>query len=146
MRLGAVTAKLTPFHGPTEVECRHCLGPLTATRFTQHYCSTRCRSAALNARDRGDRPGRGAGRKFPRVRYAARRAIFERDGWICQLCGAPVDPELTNPHPGSASIDHRDPGGPHDPTNWQTAHLACNVSKGRKVAIGASPKLKRAAA
>lgn len=110
------------------------------------YCSTRCRNRAAAARQPGDRSGRGAGRRFPRVRYAARRAIFERDGWRCQICGAPIDPELRFPHPGAATIDHRDPDGPHDPTNWQSAHLGCNVSKGRSFAPGADPKLRRSAA
>lgn len=131
--------------GPPLIECSECHGPMVARDLRSHWCSEQCRSAATNRRQRSDRPGRGAGRSFPRVRYRARRAVFERDAWICQLCGAPVDPELRFPHPGSATIDHRDPDGAHDASNWQTAHLACNVSKGRKVAIGADAKLRRAA-
>lgn len=117
-----------------------CEAPFSTRKPNRRYCSPACRQAEDNRRNR---PGRGAGRRFPRVRYAARRAIFERDGWRCQPCGAPIDPALEHPHPGSASIDHRDPDGPHEPANWQAAHLACNVSKGRKVAPGADPGLRR---
>lgn len=115
---------------------------------TQLVCSPECGQDRRNhlARLQPDRSGRGAGRKFPRVRYAQRRAVFERDRWTCQLCGAPIDPALRFPHAGFATVDHRDPDGPHDETNWQAAHLGCNVSKGRKVAIGADPKLRMAAA
>lgn len=107
-----------------------CDEAFTTRKPNRIYHSKACRLAV-------DHSGRGRLRRFPRVRYVARRAIFERDGWICRPCGAPIDPELTFPHPGSASIDHRDPDGPHDPSNWQAAHLACNVAKGRKHHLGA---------
>ncbi len=32
--------------------------------------------------------------------------IFERDGWVCQLCADPVLPFVRWPHPRSASVDH----------------------------------------
>lgn len=127
------------FHGPAEVICRQCgrdMAPADQRtgggRLTQHYCSFACRFQAAGQRH-PDRQGRGAGRRFPRVRGRARVAILERDGWICQLCRAPIRHELTFPHPGSASIDHRDPFGGHDPANWQASHLACNVAKGQKL-------------
>lgn len=111
-------------------------------RAIQRFCTAGCRRLAL---PRHDAPGRGAGRKFPRIRYRARRVILERSGWTCLICGAPIDRELRFPHPGSATIDHRDPDGAHDPGNWQAAHLGCNVSKGRKVRAGADPKLRSVA-
>ena len=58
--------------------------------------------------------------------------IFERDGWICQLCGKRIDRKLKNPHPFSASIDHIIPlikGGADAPLNLQSAHIRCNISK-----------------
>lgn len=61
-----------------------------------------------------------------------RLAVFERDGWICQLCGDPVDPELRHPAVMSATIDHVVPlswGGDHSMENCQLAHLSCNSSK-----------------
>jgi len=143
---------LPPFQGPPEVQCRLCRAPIPETtgngqpRLRRRYCSLPCQRQAAELRTPGDRSGRGAGRRFPRVRYAARLAIFERDAWRCQICGAPIDPELRFPHPGSATIDHQDPDGPHEPSNWQSAHLGCNVSKGTKLGPGADPKLRRAAA
>ncbi len=108
-------------------------------------CSAACNLARQNER-RPDGPGRGRGRRFPRVRGRQRRAIFERDGWICQICHAPIDRARRFPDPGFATIDHRDAFGAHEPSNWQSAHLVCNVSKGTKLAPGASPKLRRIAA
>jgi 5-methylcytosine-specific restriction endonuclease McrA len=59
--------------------------------------------------------------------------IFERDGWICQLCEEPVDRVLLWPHPFCASLDHIVPlsrGGHHVHVNCQLAHLRCNIRKG----------------
>lgn len=58
--------------------------------------------------------------------------IFERDGWICQICEEPVNPELTHPDPLCASLDHiveLERGGPHLKHNVQLAHLRCNSRK-----------------
>lgn len=59
--------------------------------------------------------------------------IFNRDGWVCQLCGEPVDSGLEWPHPMYKSLDHRVPlnrGGAHTKDNVQLAHLSCNARKG----------------
>jgi 5-methylcytosine-specific restriction endonuclease McrA len=67
--------------------------------------------------------------------HVDRLTVFERDGWLCQLCHTPVDPELKWPAPLSASIDHVVPlskGGDHLYTNVQLAHLRCNASKGAR--------------
>lgn len=59
--------------------------------------------------------------------------VFDRDGWVCGVCGESVDRSLVYPDPGSASLDHVVPlsrGGAHTYENTQLAHLFCNVSKG----------------
>lgn len=59
--------------------------------------------------------------------------IFDRDGWVCQLCNEPVDRNIKYPHPQSVSLDHIIPiarGGLHSRANTQTAHLICNRRKG----------------
>lgn len=59
--------------------------------------------------------------------------VFERDGWICQLCGDPIDREAEWPDPYSPSLDHVVPlarGGAHTYDNVQCTHLRCNLSKG----------------
>ena len=61
--------------------------------------------------------------------------IFERDGWICQLCGRKINRRLKYPNPRSKSIDHIVPlskGGNDSPSNVQAAHLRCNMIKKAK--------------
>lgn len=58
--------------------------------------------------------------------------IYERDGWICAICGIPVDPAILHPDPMSASLDHVIPlskGGDHTRENSALAHLICNIQK-----------------
>lgn len=64
-----------------------------------------------------------------RVEYVDRLKVFERDGWVCGICKRPVSRD-------DVSIDHIIPiarGGDHTYENCQTAHLACNISKGAKM-------------
>lgn len=66
-----------------------------------------------------------------------RAEVYDRDGWVCQLCLEPVDAGLEYPDPMSKSLDHRVPlarGGTHSFDNCQLAHLSCNVAKSDKVA------------
>lgn len=66
-----------------------------------------------------------------------RNAIYERDGWVCQLCDRPVDPGAAVASPESASIDHivprslwpRNKKGVHSIANLQLAHLICNIHR-----------------
>lgn len=58
--------------------------------------------------------------------------IYERDNWICKICGKPVDGNLAYPNPMSASLDHikaLSRGGTHTKDNVQLAHLLCNIKK-----------------
>ena len=60
------------------------------------------------------------------------KEIFERDGWICGICGKKVSKALEHPNPRSASLDHIIPlsrGGNHIRINVQLAHLGCNRKK-----------------
>lgn len=63
--------------------------------------------------------------------------VFERDEYVCQLCGIGIDKSLEYPHPESRSIDHIVPiarGGGHTLANVQAAHLRCNRAKGARTA------------
>lgn len=61
--------------------------------------------------------------------------IFERDCWICQICGQKINKKLKHPNPMSPSIDHIVSlirGGDDAPTNVQATHLRCNMRKHTK--------------
>jgi len=72
----------------------------------------------------------------------SRSVIFDRDGWMCQLCGRPVLKRALRQrgtrrlHPRTASLDHIVPmsrGGPHAEHNCQCACLECNVRKSARM-------------
>ena len=65
-----------------------------------------------------------------------REDIFERDAWMCGICGRAIDPQLRFPDQWSSSIDHIVPvsrGGNDTRANVQAAHLKCNISKQDRV-------------
>lgn len=58
--------------------------------------------------------------------------VYERDDWMCQICGSEVDRAVLYPEPMSASLDHVVPlskGGDHTRENTVLAHLRCNLVK-----------------
>ena len=75
----------------------------------------------------------GSGAGF--IDAAGRQAIYERDGWVCQLCGGPID-FGASAHADRASLDHIVPqsrGGSHDPSNLRMAHVGCNARRRDRV-------------
>lgn len=130
---------------PLKATCKHCKAEFVPVN-GKDYCSKKCR--AQEERNRAiDKYATSPIRKFM-LRLAGltrkqlkqklggvkftNKEIFERDKWICGVCGKPVDQTLKFPHPYSKSLDHivslRN-GGLHDPSNVQLAHLHCNWSK-----------------
>ena len=88
------------------------------------YCSALHAKAAGRARYKA-RHGRFA------ITRTRRLAIYERDGWICQLCFEPVDPALPSSHRMSATLDHIECQSwvllpDHSDANLRLAHLICN--------------------
>jgi 5-methylcytosine-specific restriction endonuclease McrA len=106
--------------------CPHCGATFIAPRPGHRFCSPGCRRRHRTYNRR----------QLQRARAGSpvgRAAIFQRDGWTCRLCGAPVDRTLRSPHPLAPSLDHIVPlsaGGTHEPANVQLAHVVCNVAKG----------------
>lgn len=97
------------------------------------YCSDDCRAVGLattkTIRDRRVRQST--------IEHFTREEIFERDGWVCHLCGRPIPRELKFPDPFSASLDHVIPvakGGEHSRENTAASHFRCNIRKGARVA------------
>jgi hypothetical protein len=64
--------------------------------------------------------------------------IFERDDWVCRICGEAVDRSLKFPDPRSVCIDHIRPiiaNGNNLRSNVQCAHFGCNSKKGASFAL-----------
>lgn len=98
----------------------------TFTTVPKRYCSNRCMKKA--AKERRDAAKRGV---F--VEEVWRPVVYERDGFICQICHRPVKMAAKVPHPKAPTLDHIIPlaaGGTHEYANVQLAHFACNVRKG----------------
>lgn len=89
------------------------------------FCSDRC------LKRRHAHPGRYQKWIEPARRYR----IYERDGWICQLCGDPVDRSLPANDDWAPSLDHIIPRSatlvPDDSDrNLRLAHRWCNAIRG----------------
>jgi hypothetical protein len=97
-------------------------------KWCSEECASRVRGHTMNTQRRI--------RTNEAIQNFKRIDIYERDGWICQLCKKAVNPKLSFPSPACASLDHVIPlsrGGSHQATNVQLAHLRCNTSRGNKV-------------
>ena len=82
------------------------------------YCSKRCARHAGRAR-------RGAFAPPDTLRLA----VYERDGWTCQLCGDSTSREHVSGDPFSPTLDHvipRSLGGGDDESNLRLTHAICN--------------------
>lgn len=120
-----------------EATCENCGTVFAGTKRQYRNCSPECAAARKNVNNWPHMVARRARLRDAFVEKFDRIEIFERDGWVCQLCGHSIDPALTKPHPRSASLDHIHPisrGGLHERSNAQTACLGCNVKKGATVA------------
>ncbi len=92
------------------------------TRLTPRFCSKRCAKNAEKSLTRFVVP------------LGVRLAIYERDGWICQLCDGPVARDLGPSDLWGATLDHiecQSWGTPdHSPENLRLAHRWCNSVRG----------------
>ncbi len=78
---------------------------------------------------------RRATKKTTEIEHFHSQEIYERDKWVCGICGEVVDRELKYPDLLSPSLDHVLPlskGGAHTRENCQLAHFICNSRKGDK--------------
>lgn len=115
-----------------------------STKATKVYCSTKCRRAAEHERNSDYYAAKYKRRRAVRTGVEAEvfadAEIYVRDGWVCQICGEPIDRQAKAPAPLSRSLDHIKPiskGGPHTRANIQAAHLRCNNVKNDRVDYGA---------
>ena len=119
-----------------DVVCDFCGMQFVGDGKRSRYCSTECFEANRNKANWKYTNKRRARIREALVEAFDRVEVFERDGWMCALCGEPVDRAATFPAPLSASLDHIIPisrGGTHEPSNAQCTHLRCNVIKGARI-------------
>lgn len=113
----AAGVSANPRNAFTAGTCRFCLESFVRRNTPSPYCSAACR--------RADRP--------KPVRPSVRRAIFERDDFVCQLCSESTEPDADPMSDWAPTIDHVIPqskGGSHDPENLRCAHRWCNSVRG----------------
>lgn len=148
---------LTDKRAPEAPRCRSCraafqkkLKPCgTVGRYRQGCRCDTCRAtkAAELRRFTADyraKTGHGyrsnfAGHESHWITRAERLAIYERDGWVCQLCYEPVDSSLNPSHRMAATLDHIECQSwvlvpDHSPANLRLAHRSCNSTRGNRVA------------
>lgn len=91
--------------------------------------NNRDRYRRVNAARRALERGAWAGEAF------THKQVFDRDGWICQLCLAPIDWNITGRDPLAPPLDHIIPiskGGAHALDNVWASHFGCNARKGNR--------------
>ncbi|AZF90344.1 MAG: HNH endonuclease [Phage 5P_3] len=95
----------------------------------RRFCSTEC---CIRASRRVARGNRRARQRAAFVESIDPMTVFIRDNWVCQICGAVIDPDVRFPHIMCATVDHIIPlarGGTHEYKNVQAAHFICNSIK-----------------
>lgn len=97
---------------------------LRITGTVARFCSRRCGKAS-------HKQARGQFSISP----VRRLAIYERDGWTCQLCGDPVDRALGPSDAWGATLDHIECQSwtlvpDHSEANLRLAHRMCNSVRG----------------
>lgn len=116
-----------------------CDYPVIARGLCGSHYSVEWRSENLD-RSRANAKRRRAVKRGARVEDFASAEVFERDGWICGLCSAPIPRDAVWPDLLSPSVDHIVPlsrGGEHSMANVQASHLSCNSRKQASVPVEA---------
>jgi hypothetical protein len=124
--------------------CPVCKIDFVANRADKVYCSIPCQSRARLLRIKHTEEYKERRRRTAYRRRALagaqftvfeRTQVYERDGWICQLCLRPTNRAFTYGDPWSPTLDHIVPladGGDHTLENCQLAHHLCNSVKSDK--------------
>lgn len=116
-----------------------CDSPVIAKGLCGSHYSKVWRSENLD-RSRDNRRARKARVRDAFVEPVLASEVFERDGWICGLCSAPISRDAVWPDLLSPSVDHIVPlsrGGEHSMANVQASHLSCNSRKQASVPVEA---------
>lgn len=111
-------------------ECGEAFQPTYGSKL-RVFCSATCRRRCLGRESKAVRRARKKGVGSETIRH---RQVFERDGWICQLCGKKTPERLRgSTHDDAPEMDHIIPlaaGGSHCYANVHCACRRCNIDKG----------------
>lgn len=113
------------------IVCADCGRSETAKQGVRIYCR-QCSEVRRKESDRAQKDRRRARKRRLTVETVYRKRVFERDGWLCQLCRRPLRRDVAVPHPLAPTLDHIIPlarGGEHSYRNVQAAHFICNSRK-----------------
>jgi len=117
----------------TPKTCKTCGGAFYSPHSNQLYCSERCKRKAKPKTNSIRKRCRKYGVYYDSA--VTRQKVFERDKYICQICGKPTDPNDTSwgiIGPNAPTVDHiiaLKNGGAHTWNNVQCAHAICNSYK-----------------
>lgn len=112
--------------------CGHC-GVEYVGRPDSRFCSLQC----VGLSQRGERYS-PSHRRGARVPEDVRNAVYERDDWLCYLCGRKVRLDVGYKHMEAPTLDHvvpRSEGGQDTLENLRLAHRLCNSVK-RDLTVG----------
>ena len=118
--------------GNVTCECGREFNRTHHLRVRCEYCQSQRHRQTNAAAKKAAKARRRARIKTTRVESVSPQEIFDRDGWMCGICGEEVLAGAQVPHPQAATIDHIVPlakGGTHTADNLQCAHFICNCKK-----------------
>ena len=114
--------------------CQVCAAKYVHTTHST-VCSSECERIVRREAGSRSQAQRRARQRGGHAEVFDRIEVFERDGYVCHLCGDMTDPEATYPALNMPTLDHVVPlarGGHHTRANSKTAHLLCNSLKGHR--------------
>lgn len=124
------------------IECLHCGKEFKSDRKYATYCSHTCAKLHQGISRRvwpTEADSRRHTEHVRRLRISnssidrfTYHEIFERDGYVCAICGEVTDRSVDAHRDNRPSLDHKVPlsaGGTHTRDNVQCTHWICNVKK-----------------
>jgi 5-methylcytosine-specific restriction endonuclease McrA len=98
------------------------------------YILTYCQTEKYKVSHReSERKRKAIKRGAKRIESFSSKEVFDRDGYVCQLCGKKTRPDFKNTsHPLYPNLDHIVPlslGGGHTRMNTQCLCHQCNIEK-----------------
>lgn len=116
--------------------CPNCGDQFSFTHTGSALSRRRCSNCRIESKRRQRHRARDRRRTRTRAQWVEdvnRSDLYERDGWICGICGDPVDQHADPQTDWAPSLDHVVPlsqGGDHSYANSRTAHRWCNSVRG----------------